>query len=800
MLAYIYHKTIWKYNTTNADYNKIMINNILNKNQSSGLFRLYQKNIIEISNEKTYINKLYNLYQSIKLLINLTDYEDKDTYIYNPIFLNVYYKRYKNLESQNKIKVKRLIKNNRNDYINDEIQLDNSLSSIQKTIDLDERDNYEKGCVDFAIGNEMDLLLKNIQQNPNECLYNNYFRNCNIYKKKKSPQVSFRIFSPKNRNFFGENELFENPIKNNLINNNIYINNNNYNNHTNYYINDYNLNNKNNYNENNLIIKKYHHFGNYKSQTQTNILSSRISCRNRLSIPQSQSCEKFVYKKKYISSKLKDKKLGNKTSEDFEEEKDENEITTHEKNLNNIKLKPIPYMHKNINVKILENLVGNYDDNIDNNQKTNKTNYMGRNNFNFNNNLLSKYPFLLSRITKNSKTNRKSNLTQDQNLTKFHSTFNLHLNYLSNIKEKPIKPNKSKIEKNISNHNINTNDKKINKKDNKNENKALLKLIDKKEKKVIKRKENQFKFKKNNTAKNNINSYKKNEALREKVLEFGKKNKKEKKIEKENKEIKKKVKEIKKEKTVNSLNAKRFNSPPLNRDNITQIISQDQLTCKYRTKKISYKELYNNKMLNDFSNVNKSNANINLDLNKFYTTKVKHRKITSNKSNNNINSISKQLFSPKKYDYLTTNKISFVSNEKIIDSYYDINNLIYGDENLNNSYFKTLPTKNEENEKEMVLSKSANNKLIINKIVSKKNKIKEIPIKVNLNKNSINKISQSKSPNTTNNKKNFTTEKSIESNKQKNTCKYTSTKRIINLEKISKKNNKNIKIEIYNAH
>ena len=63
MLAYIYHKTIWKYNTTNADYNKIMINNILNKNQSSGLFRLYQKNIIEISNEKTYINYIIYINQ-----------------------------------------------------------------------------------------------------------------------------------------------------------------------------------------------------------------------------------------------------------------------------------------------------------------------------------------------------------------------------------------------------------------------------------------------------------------------------------------------------------------------------------------------------------------------------------------------------------------------------------------------------------------------------------------------------------------------------------------------------------------
>ena len=794
MLAFIYHKTIWKYNMTNDDYNKIMVNNILNKNKSSGIFILYQKNTKDISNEQTYINKLYNLYQSIKLLINLTENENKDICAYDPIFLNAYYKRYKNLESQNKIKVKRLNKINR---IND-IQLDNSLSSIKKTIDLDERDNYQNGCLDFAFGNEMDYLLKNIQQSSNECLYNNYYRNCNIYRKKKSPQVSFRIFSPKNRLFFVENDLFDNQIKKNLINNNIYINNNNFNNHTNYFINDYNLNekNKDNYDEKNLIIKRrYHHFGHFKSQTQTNILSSRI-CRNKLCIPQSQSCEKFVYQKKNISSKLKDKKLGNKTSEEFEEEKDENYMTDNENILSNAKYRAIPYMHKNTNVKILENL----DENDEENKNTNcdKINYMGRNNFQSNNNLHNKNPFCLSKMTKNSKTNRKSNLTQDHYLTKFHSTFNLSLNYLSNIKEKPIKPNKSKIEKYRSNNNININDEK-NKKDKneKNEKNALNKLTDKKDKKVIKRKENQFKFKKNNTAKYNINSNK-NDVLREKVLQFGKKNKKEKKFEKENKEFKKKVKNDKKDKPVNTLTQKRIKSPPLNKDNITQIIDHDQLTCKYRAKKISYKELLNNKFSNDFSNINKSNANINL--NKFFTTKVKKKSLINNKSNNNINSISKQLFSPLKYDYyINSKKISFISNEKIIDTYYDINSLIYKDDNLNNSYFKTLPTKKEENEKSLALSKSENNKLIMNKIVSKKNKIKEIPIKVNLNKNSLSKINLIKSTNT-NEKKKYNTEKTIESNKHLSSSKNNTIKRKINLERIAKKNNKKIRIDLYNVH
>ena len=67
--------------------------------------------------------------------------------------------------------------------------------------------------------------------------------------------------------------------------------------------------------------------------------------------------------KKNISSKLKDKKLGNKTSEEFEEEKDENYMTDNENILSNAKYRAIPYMHKNTNVKILENLDENDEEN-----------------------------------------------------------------------------------------------------------------------------------------------------------------------------------------------------------------------------------------------------------------------------------------------------------------------------------------------------------------------------------------------------------------------------------------------------
>ena len=823
MLAYIYHKTIWKYNSTNDDYNKIMINNIINKDKTSELNYLYKKSINEISYEQKYINKLYNLYQSIKLLINITESKNNNLSIYHPKLLNRHFNKFfsKNLESQNKIKVKRLSKNEKRENKNNDIKMDNSLSSIKITIDLDERDNYQNGCPDFATGNEMYYLLKNIQQSPSDCLYNNYFRNCNIYKKKKSPQVSFRIFSPKNRRFFGENKFFDNPIKNNMINNNIFINNNNYNNHTNFFINDYNINeninNNNNSNEKNLIIKKkrYHHFGNYKYQTHTHIISSRFNNRNRLSIPQSQSCEKFIYKKKYISSKVKEKR--NKTAEEFEKDtqekdKEENEIYN-ENNLNDIKIKYIPLIHKNSNIKILENLDNNDDDADadDKALKIEKINYIGRNDFNTNKDGQNKYPFLLSRITKNSKTNRKPSLTQEEYLTKFNSTFNLNIQ--NNYKTKQIKPNKPKIEDNISN-NKNNNLKKIKKANN--ENNTLLKLNNKKEKKVVKRKETNLKFKKNNTAKSNLTTTN-NNILKEKVLTFGKKIKKEKKlekdqklekekkfekdkkiekgkkIEKESKDLKKRIKEEKKSKPINLLNPKRFNSPLFNRDSLTNIISPDHLTCKNRTKRISFKELLNQRISIDFSNVNKSNTYLNYDLNKFDSTKAKNKNLLNSKSNGYINSISKQLFSPTKRDSITANKISFVNNEKYIDNYNDTNNYICNEENLNNSYYKTLPTKKEENEKTIVLSKSENNKLVLNKFVTKKKQLKEIPIKVNLNRNSINKISHSKL--STLNKNNYQTEKTLESNKKLTTGKNNSLKRKVCLDN-NKKNNKNIKIEL----
>ena len=135
MLAYIYQKTLWKYKTTAREYNKFMINNIINKNKNSYIYSSYQLNISHSNNSKTYIYKLYNLYQSIKLVIKITESESKNRIIFHPFLLNKFFRKFfhQKLESQNKITVKRISKVNKDNDIND-IKLENSLSSIRKTI------------------------------------------------------------------------------------------------------------------------------------------------------------------------------------------------------------------------------------------------------------------------------------------------------------------------------------------------------------------------------------------------------------------------------------------------------------------------------------------------------------------------------------------------------------------------------------------------------------------------------------------------------------------------------------------
>ena len=722
MLVYIFQKTLWKYKTNNDDFNKIMINHIINKNKNSILFSYYQNFTNKNSYSQSYIYKIYNLYQSIKLLIKITEDENKNI-IYHPILLNKNFHQIflQNLENQNKIIVKRKTKKNKKiDNISNDIKIDNSLSSIKKTIDLDERDNIQKGCLDFATGNEMLLLLKYFQKNSNECLYNNYNKNCNIYKKKKSPQNSFRAFSPKNKYFFGEFDFSDKINNNNMINNNIYINNNNFNNHTNFIINNYKdikeIDNKINFNDKKKI--KYEFLNNLNSQTQSNIFSNRLTYRNRFSLPLSQSCEKFIYTKKYISSKIKKKKIGNKTEEIQEKENEDEENKLDEiNNLNNIKVKYIPFINKNSKIKIIEKSEKKEDNKKETKQKMN---YIGRNNYNKVNK--NRFPFLLSRITKNNKNNRKPNLTQAQYSTQFNSTFNL--NYHSSFKTNPINIDKSKIEKSQNNnlnkdyknhHNIKSN--------------PLININNKKNKKNIKRKENNITLIKNYTSNNNL---KRNDNLRKNLY-----NLEERKTEK-GKIIK--TKEERQIKSNNLMNTNRFISPKLNKVNTIKIASNTQFTSKNKSKKTLFKNLTNQKNSNNFSKINKSNRNLNSGINKNNTTTIMKKVLLNSKSNGSINTFSKQFFSPVTRKSFYINNIGLYTNENIINN----NNEEYNYNTNQNDYncFNTLPNnpikQNNKEFKRKTVSPLKTKKDNCLRKISTKNKNYKVPIKVNVNKKCFN--------------------------------------------------------------
>ena len=822
MLTYIFQKTLWKYKTSKDNFNKIMINSFINKNKTSLLFSLYQKHN-EINYAHSYINKLHNLYQSIKLLINITESNKNNIKNYHPILLNKYFYRYF-WKNHNKIIVKKNSKNNYGKGNNSkEVKMDNSLSSIKKTIDLDEKDNIQKGCLDFATGNEMIILLKNFQKNPGECLYKNFYKNCNIYKKKKSPQFSFRVFSPKIKTIFGENGIHDNK---NLINNNIFINNNNYNNSTNFIINNYKdikeINEKQNILKNLSNSKKKKNILEHnKCQTQSNILSSRLSYRNKFLLPQSQSCERFIYTKKYISSKTKQRKLINKTVEEQEEENDESDILNR-KGHGNIKDKYLPIIDRKSNIKIIENKDKN-DNNDDNIKmvKVEKLNYLGRNNYNYNKkNTKNKFPFLLSRITKNIKNNRKTKLTQEQYKTKFNSTFNM--SYLSNFKTKEIKIDNSLSKNTYTNTNTNTNinnndgNNKINKNDddfnekNKgkkdckiNNNNCLLNIINKKGRKTIKRKENCLKLKKHNTESNyfNHNNNNSNNIKNDNFLNN-------KKLVKENKRIKNEITELKPNKTAGIININRFNSPINKRENIIQIGSPKELKFKNKAKKKSYKELLSQKITNDFLKMNQSNINLQSNLPNYnITSKTKKQTLFECKSNTNINYLSKKLFSPTN----TKNKgnpkirhINFINSDNILFSNnYDSNTLVNNFENIGTNYFNTLPNNfiinKNSNVKEKNFSpvKDGKKNLTTTRIESKNNKEMQVRIKVNLNKKTFNESSIN---NFFYNREKNNNIKSEGSEPDKVFFSTTNIlkKKKISLEKNPKKINKNIKIKINN--
>ena len=742
MNTFIYKKTLKKYDSSNEYFNKIYINNIINEEKKSFFFSKYQK-MNEINNNinKTYIHKLYNLYQSIKILIKITEYKNNDINIFHPILLDRYFYKFflKFTEKKNKILVDRN-RNSKNfkgteNKIKD-IRIENSLSSIKKTLELDDKDNIQKGCLDFATGNEMEVLLNNFQKNPKECLYKKYYNNCNIYKKKKSQHFSFRVFSPKNKIILGGNETNEiniNPNNNKMINNNIFINNNNYNNSTNFIINNFkdikDINNINKINNYKVNIKKdnlrkgklYNNFKYCKSRTQVSILSSRLIQRNKCLLPQSQSYENFIYEKKYISSsksKSKEKNFGDKTMEEENKNKNKEEENNNKLNEDN---------YNNLHIKIIENEENDNDIKI---IKIKNSNYIGRNNYEFNmKNMRNK--FLLSRITKNIKNNRKAYLTQEHKKSIFNSTFNMNCPTYFNKEKKFIKSNmENSLTKNEYMKNINN---------------KLLKIINKKTKKNIKRKENQLKLKKNYTSQYILNF---NNIFKENLSSnFDKNIKNQIKLHKENKNFKKKIIEEKPNKTVNKLNINKINSPIINSNIITQITTPE-FKSKNKTTIISYKELLSKKITNDFTKMNKSNRNLYNNLNRNNTTKMKKRTLIECKSNSNINYLSKKLFSPIKNDSLEINQYNNVTKNKNLKyNNYQTNTFANNKEKIDD-FFNNLPNNYEIKENKNKKEKSSSpikieiDNLSPTKVNSKFDNSTQIPIKVNLNKKSFNENSK----------------------------------------------------------
>ena len=188
MIVYIFHRTLYKYESTKDDLNKLIISNILKKEKDS-LF--YQSYISSIS-EGIIFPKMFNLYKSIKILISLTEKGIQKKCKYKPFVIKKYFKS----KIKNKIKVLKFGKNKENkksknnSLTSNPIKIENSLSSIRKAMDLEERD--------IDTGNEILLLLRNFQKNykENEIIYNKINT---IYKKKKSPTGNFRLISPENR-------------------------------------------------------------------------------------------------------------------------------------------------------------------------------------------------------------------------------------------------------------------------------------------------------------------------------------------------------------------------------------------------------------------------------------------------------------------------------------------------------------------------------------------------------------------------------------------------------------------------
>ena len=311
---------------------------------------------------------------------------------------------------------------------------------------------------------------------------------------------------------------------------------------------------------------------------------------------------------------------------------------------------------------------------------------------------------------------------------------------------------------------------------------------------MYKKKENNLKFKKNNTAKSNFKNINKN--LRQNLFNMGKT------IKKENKS-KKNIKGEKINKEKNVITSNRFNSPQLIRENITQMTPVEPLTNKNINKKILYKELLIQKTKNNLPNMTKSKTNTDLIYNfnnnniiNYNSTKIKKKTLLYSKSNGNINTVTKQLFSPSNMEILKiikTDKIKFLNNENLI--YNSINN------DNNNICFNTLPNNtintnniNDLNQQTISPLRKEKDNLILNRISLKSNKKNNIPpIKVNLNSKCFNESSSNNKHFFNNKKTNIINSESLYINKALFSNSKIFTKEKKNLKKNSIKNKKILK-------
>ena len=342
-----------KYNILPEEYTKIVMSKILKhiiskKKHKSHLFYKYQDFLL-FNSPNEYLTKSYNLYQSIKYLLKITESVKKKIF---PFLLN---RSLNKLITQKCIIVKQIkLVNKRGKYFSHPastkniinfgknlVQLKNNNSYInEKTIDLDEKDFIQNGCLDFATGNEICSLLKNFNK------FDDFNNNtpCMIYTKKKSPKMSFhRAFSSvlnniniiNQKDYSEKNEMEQKKNENNNSNNKTP---------------DKDDNNKEqklcktNTNRSTLIKKFYEN-----SQNEFKINDRLTFTRMKKSL----STAKFIYRKKYFFSKSKDLLQQQK---EFKENQSA-DIT--------IKTKENEFILNNIGVKKIEiNLMNNYQEEL----------------------------------------------------------------------------------------------------------------------------------------------------------------------------------------------------------------------------------------------------------------------------------------------------------------------------------------------------------------------------------------------------------------------------------------------------